>query len=58
MKELNERQKADHAVRMQDKLRNTVHELEKRNMELEDKFEKVGLVRKGYQQGGWFDHRG
>ncbi|XP_071826754.1 centrosomal protein of 290 kDa-like isoform X2 [Apostichopus japonicus] len=44
MKELNERQKADHAVRMQDKLRNTVHELEKRNMELEDKFETLTKI--------------
>ncbi|XP_072045515.1 centrosomal protein of 290 kDa-like [Amphiura filiformis] len=38
MKEMNERQRAEHAVRMQEKLRNTVSELETRNLELEQKF--------------------
>ncbi len=41
MKEMNERQRAEHAVRMQDKLRNTVSELETRNLELEQKFAEV-----------------
>ncbi|XP_071791224.1 centrosomal protein of 290 kDa-like [Asterias amurensis] len=38
MKELNERQRAEHAVRIQDQLRKTVVEMENRNMELEQKF--------------------
>ncbi|XP_033101363.1 centrosomal protein of 290 kDa-like isoform X2 [Anneissia japonica] len=38
MKELNERQRAEHASRMQDQLRKTVNELENRNLELEQKF--------------------
>lgn len=38
MKELNERQRAEHAVRMQNQMRNTLHTLEMRNAELESKF--------------------
>ena len=41
MKELNERQRAEHAVRIQDQLRKTVVEMENRNMELEQKFAEV-----------------
>ena len=38
MKELNERQKADHAQRMYDQQRNILRELENRNIELEANF--------------------
>ncbi|XP_071943126.1 centrosomal protein of 290 kDa-like [Antedon mediterranea] len=38
MKELNERQRAEHASRMQEQLKKTVNELENRNLELEQKF--------------------
>ncbi|XP_070533170.1 centrosomal protein of 290 kDa-like [Ptychodera flava] len=38
MKELNERQRADHAVRMHETQRKTITELEERNLELEQKF--------------------
>ncbi|XP_066265930.1 centrosomal protein of 290 kDa-like [Branchiostoma lanceolatum] len=38
MKELNERQRAEHAVTMQTQLKNTVSQLEQRNLELETKF--------------------
>ena len=41
MKELNERQRAEHAVRIQDQLRKTLSEMENRNMELEHKFAQV-----------------
>ena len=41
MKELNERQRAEHAVRMQTQMRNSLHELEMRNAELEQKFAEV-----------------
>ena len=47
MKEMNEKQRANHAVRMQDKLRNTVHELESRNLELEQKFAEVCVCQGG-----------
>lgn len=38
MKELNERQKADHAQRMYDQQRNLLREIENRNIELENNF--------------------
>ena len=38
MKELNERQRADHAQRMYDQQRNVLRELENRNLELEQNF--------------------
>ncbi|XP_030844428.1 centrosomal protein of 290 kDa isoform X5 [Strongylocentrotus purpuratus] len=38
MKELNERQRAEHAVRMQTQMRNSLHTMEMRNTELEQKF--------------------
>ncbi|KAJ8395713.1 hypothetical protein AAFF_G00029500 [Aldrovandia affinis] len=38
MKELNERQKAEHAQRMSEHLRNTLRQVEERNTELETKF--------------------
>ncbi|XP_077999910.1 centrosomal protein of 290 kDa-like [Glandiceps talaboti] len=38
MKELNERQRADHASRMMEQHRRTITELEERNLELEQKF--------------------
>nr|XP_006816174.1 PREDICTED: centrosomal protein of 290 kDa-like [Saccoglossus kowalevskii] len=38
MKELNERQRADHAVRMHEQQRKTITDLEERNLELEQKF--------------------
>ncbi|XP_071477104.1 centrosomal protein of 290 kDa-like [Diadema antillarum] len=41
MKELNERQRAEHAVRMQNQMRNSLHTLEMRNAELENKFSEL-----------------
>ncbi len=38
MKELNERQRADHAVRMYEQQKQQLHNLEDRNFELEKKF--------------------
>ena len=45
MKELNERQRAEHAVRIQDQLRKTLTEMENRNLELEQKFAEVSEKR-------------
>ncbi len=44
MKELNERQRAEHAARMYDQQKVQLRHLEDRNMELEGKFAEVGLV--------------
>jgi centrosomal protein CEP290 len=41
IKELNERQRAEHAVRMYEQQRFILHNLEERNKELEDKFSEV-----------------
>lgn len=41
MKELNERQRAEHAVAMYDKLRESMQAMEKRNEELENKFSDI-----------------
>jgi len=41
MKELNERQRAEHATRMYNKLKLSVDDVEHRNMELEQKFAEV-----------------
>jgi centrosomal protein CEP290 len=41
MKELNERQRADHAQRMYEQYKITVRDLEQRNLELEQKFAEV-----------------
>lgn len=38
MKELNERQRAEHANRMYNQQKSTIRSLEDRNMELEEKF--------------------
>ena len=43
MKELNERQRAEHAVRMYDQQKVTLRQLEDRNMELESKFAEVNF---------------
>lgn len=45
MKELNERQRAEHSQRMYEHLRNTVKQIEERNFELETKFAEVNLLR-------------
>lgn len=45
MKELNERQRAEHSQRMYEQLRNTVKQIEERNFELETKFAEVNLLR-------------
>lgn len=45
MKELNERQRAEHSQRMYEHLRNTIKQIEERNFELETKFAEVSLVR-------------
>ena len=41
MKELNERQRAEHANRMYEQQRSILHDLETRNKELEEKFSEV-----------------
>uniref|UniRef100_A0A8B9QDW3 Centrosomal protein 290 n=1 Tax=Apteryx owenii TaxID=8824 RepID=A0A8B9QDW3_APTOW len=45
MKELNERQRAEHSQRMYEHLRNTLKQVEERNFELETKFAEVNLLR-------------
>ncbi|XP_030312204.1 centrosomal protein of 290 kDa [Calypte anna] len=44
MKELNERQRAEHSQRMYEHLRNTVKEIEQRNFELETKFAELTKI--------------
>ena len=41
MKELNERQRAEHAVRMYEQQKSILHDLENRNKDLEEKFSEV-----------------
>lgn len=41
MKEMNERQRAEHAVNMYEQQKSILHSLENRNTELEDKFAEV-----------------
>uniref|UniRef100_A0A3Q3EUU7 Uncharacterized protein n=1 Tax=Labrus bergylta TaxID=56723 RepID=A0A3Q3EUU7_9LABR len=41
MKELNERQRAEHAHRMYEKMKNSLRQVEDRNLELESKFAEV-----------------
>lgn len=41
MKELNERQRAEHANRMYEQMRNSLRQVEERNLELESKFAEV-----------------
>ena len=42
MKELNERQRAEHALQMYEHLRKSLRQVEERNSELETKFAEVG----------------
>lgn len=44
MKEINERQRAEHSQRMYEHLRNTLKQVEERNFELETKFAEVNLL--------------
>ncbi|XP_030336727.1 centrosomal protein of 290 kDa isoform X3 [Strigops habroptila] len=44
MKELNERQRAEHSQRMYEQLRNTVKQIEERNFELETKFAELTKI--------------
>ncbi|NXC24120.1 CE290 protein, partial [Campylorhamphus procurvoides] len=44
MKELNERQRAEHSQRMYEHLRNTVKQIEERNLELETKFAELTKI--------------
>ena len=44
MKELNERQRAEHAVRMYEQRKEMIAELENRNTELEQKFAEVTRI--------------
>ncbi|NXP04219.1 CE290 protein, partial [Thinocorus orbignyianus] len=44
MKELNERQRAEHSQRMYEHLRNTVKQIEERNFELETKFSELTKI--------------
>lgn len=41
MKELNERQRAEHAHKMYEQMRNSLRQVEERNLELESKFAEV-----------------
>lgn len=41
LKELNERQRAEHAQKMYEQMRNSLRQVEERNMELESKFAEV-----------------
>lgn len=51
MKELNERQRAEHAHKMYEHTRNSLRQVEERNSELESKFAEVRcFVRKGIDQ--------
>lgn len=50
MKELNERQRAEHAVRMYEQQKSILHDLETRNKDLEEKFAEV---RKGVVERVW-----
>lgn len=50
MKELNERQRAEHAVRMYEQQKSILHDLETRNKDLEEKFAEV---RKGVLERVW-----
>ena len=51
MKELNERQRAEHAVRMYEQQRHLLGDLESRNKELEDKFAEVCVCVCVYLEG-------
>ena len=44
MKELNERQRAEHASRMYDSQKHQLRQLEDRNFELEKKFSEVRII--------------
>lgn len=46
MKELNERQRAEHAQKMYEHMRSSLKQVEERNFELEAKFAEVCLVRR------------
>lgn len=46
MKELNERQRAEHAHKMYEHVRNSLKHVEERNLELESKFAKVGNLKR------------
>ena len=44
MKELNERQKAEHAERMYNRVKDAMEEMQRRNQELEAKFAEVFFI--------------
>lgn len=46
LKELNERQRAEHAQKMYEQMRNSLRQVEERNTELESKFAEVWGQRK------------
>lgn len=46
LKELNERQRAEHAGKMYEQIRNSLRQVEERNLELEAKFAEVRLPKK------------
>ena len=50
MKELNERQRADHAARMYEQQKNALRALEDRNFELEHKFAEVRALYRGVKR--------
>lgn len=52
LKELNERQRAEHAHKMYEQMRNSLRQVEERNIELESKFAEVWGQRK--QQMSYF----
>uniref|UniRef100_A0A7N8XDQ4 Centrosomal protein 290 n=1 Tax=Mastacembelus armatus TaxID=205130 RepID=A0A7N8XDQ4_9TELE len=49
MKELNERQRAEHAHKMYEHIRNSLTQVEERNLELESKFAEVSSYGKGHK---------
>lgn len=49
LKELNERQRAEHAHKMYEQMRNSLRQVEERNTELESKFAEVPAQRKQQQ---------
>lgn len=54
LKELNERQRAEHAHKMYEQMRNSLRQVEERNTELESRFAEVPAQRK--QQSSFLSH--
>lgn len=52
MKELNERQRAEHAQKMYEHMRSSLKQVEERNFELEARFAEVCLLHRAIEYGG------